>query len=75
MAKKLLTPCRNEDKASEAGAILGQQSYLYPAGMKIKLVGQEPSQGNKLFTPCRKENKACGAGAISGQQAIHTLPN
>ena len=49
-------------------------SYSYPAGLRIKPVGQEPSQGHKLIIPCRIENKACWAGAIPGPQAIHTLP-
>lgn len=44
------------------------------AGLKKRLVGQEPSQPGKPITPCLIEKKACGAGAIPGQQASHILP-
>ena len=34
------------------------RSLSHPAGMRIKLVGQELSLGNKLLIPCRIENKS-----------------
>ena len=35
-----------------------QESFSYPAGMRIMLVWQELSLGNKFLIPCRIENKA-----------------
>ena len=34
------------------------ESSPHPAGMRIKLVGQELSLGKKLIAPCRIETKA-----------------
>ena len=34
------------------------------AGLRKKLMGQEPSQPGKLIRPCRIEKKACGAGGF-----------
>ena len=49
-------------------------SSSHPAGLRIKLAGQELSPAGKLLAPCRIENKACGAGAIPGNKHLSTLP-
>ena len=49
-------------------------SSSHPAGLRIRLVGQEPTLASKLLTPCRIENRACEAGAIPGNKHLSTLP-